>query len=207
MRAIVFTGGEGPAPERARSLVRQGDLLIAADSGLRALKAAGLEPSLVAGDMDSVDPRELEGITEDRVMRFPHAKDESDTELCLRLAWERGCDWTAVMGGGGGRLDHLAALLGLFERVRAPNAWYLRDERATRIEGEIGFSAEAGTRISILPLGSEPLRMKSSGLRWPLDGLEFPRGFTSLSNEAAGGEARIVVESGKALLVTPYGKG
>jgi thiamine pyrophosphokinase len=200
-------GGEAPSRERALSLLRQDDFLIAADSGFLVLESYGLVPDLIAGDMDSIgDTGVLDSMPPERVIRAPRAKDESDAELCLRLAWERGFEETAILGGGGARIDHFAAILFLFERERSPDAWYLPEEIAAEIRGEEVFGALRGERISLIPLGTEPLVMESAGLAWPLDGLAFPRGSMSLSNEASAEEVRIRVLRGRALLVRAYGR-
>jgi thiamine pyrophosphokinase len=208
MKALICLGGEAPEAQRAKGIIASADYLIAADSGLLRLREWGLRPHLITGDMDSIgDEAVLEEYPQSQILRFPRDKDESDAELCLRLAWERGCERVAFLGGGGGRLDHLGALLGLFERVRAPEEWYLPDDRALRLDGRLEFEAGPGERVSIMPLGAEPLMMKSEGLHWPLDGLEFPRGFMSLSNRAEGG--RVVLETlrGRALVLRPYQDG
>jgi thiamine pyrophosphokinase len=206
VRAVICVGGEAPSRDRALSLLRTGDFLVAADSGFGVLESYGLNPDLIAGDMDSIEnDRVLTARIPGSVIRVPRAKDESDTELCLRLAWERGYAETAILGGGGGRIDHFAALLFLFERARAPDEWYLPHESATRIDGEFIMKTRPGDRMSLIPLGPAPLVMESSGLTWPLDGLKFPRGFMSLSNEASAEVVRLHVVSGRALLVRPYG--
>ncbi len=41
------------------------------------------------------------------------AKDESDTELAIRAALARGADALTIVGGLGGRPDHLIANVGL----------------------------------------------------------------------------------------------
>jgi thiamine pyrophosphokinase len=205
MRAFVFTGGEAPAAARVLPELIAGDLLVAADSGLLTIKAFGLEPDLIIGDMDSLpDQAMLEGYPRERVKRHGRNKDESDTELAYGAALEAGADEISIVGGGGGRLDHLLGILCLFERVKGPAAWYLPQGKAWRVEGREVFSSAPGEPISFFPLGSTPLRMESEGLRWPLSGLEFARGFMSLSNEASGESVSLKVISGKALAMRGY---
>jgi len=55
--AIVFTGGLGPSSQVVRRLVEpvaEDTIIIAADSGLLAAEGAGLKPTWITGDMDSL---------------------------------------------------------------------------------------------------------------------------------------------------------
>ncbi|MDR3192027.1 MAG: thiamine diphosphokinase, partial [Treponema sp.] len=120
MLGIAFIGGEGPRPDLIRRILgedRAGILSVAADSGLMAAEGAGFRPDWIVGDMDSLDdPARLEKYPPERVLRYPGDKDFLDTELALSLLWEKGCTETWLLGGGGGRMDHLLGIRSLFER-------------------------------------------------------------------------------------------
>lgn len=93
-----------------------GSVVVAADSGLDRLAAAGVAAHHVVGDLDSVHADVLAtaragGAT---VAKGPADKDATDIELALlvvarELAPATGIDRLVVVGGGGGRLDHLFA--------------------------------------------------------------------------------------------------
>src|SRR5690606_36583437 len=108
-RALVFANGDMNDGPRVRQELADaaGALVIAADGGARNAEAYGCRIDLIVGDMDSVDAvmlaRLADGGTE--VERHPAQKDETDLELALTRAVERGADWLRVIGGLGGRLD------------------------------------------------------------------------------------------------------
>jgi thiamine pyrophosphokinase len=209
MRGIAFTGGEGPPASWSRGLAA--DLLAAADSGLEAAEAAGLRPRWIVGDMDSLgDLRRLEAYPAERVLRYPPDKDETDTELVLRLLWDQGWDDTGLVGGGGGRVDHLLGIRSLFERERTPDRWLTAREDIRCLRAGEHFFLGPGSgggrergEISVFPLGDGPWEAASRGLRWPLDGLRWNRGFCGLSNRAPGGDFSIQVIRGRFLLSFP----
>jgi thiamine pyrophosphokinase len=206
MRGILFTGGEGPEPEASRRLAEGAALVAAADSGLVAAEAAGLRPDWVLGDMDSLDdPRRLDRYPPGRVLRQPAAKDYTDTELAFSLLAEQGCDEIWIIGGGGGRMDHLLAVRSLFERDPFPARWITAGEDVYCLAGpgELARSVRAGALVSVFPLGGGPWAAESGGLTWPLDGLSWNRGFCSLSNEAAAGDFVIRARTGRFLVVIP----
>ncbi|MDR0388925.1 MAG: thiamine diphosphokinase [Spirochaetaceae bacterium] len=206
MRGIAFIGGEGPSPEICRALVKDAGLIAAADSGLIAAEEAGLCPAWITGDMDSLDnPARLEKYPAARVIRHPHDKDYTDTELVLKLLWDQGCDEVWLIGGGGGRLDHLLAIRGLFERENPPARWISAREDCFCLDYSGAavreFTREPKARVSVFPLGNGPWEISSRGLKWPLDPVSWNRGFAGISNEAVSGGFSVSVRSGRFLLI------
>ena len=204
MRGVAFIGGEGPPQELSRSLVNKGDLVVAADSGLTALEEAGLTPHWIVGDMDSLDDENrLSKYPMEIIIRFPHDKDFSDTEIALDLLWKKDCNEAWIIGGGGGRLDHLLAIRSLFERDPAPDRWISAREDVWHIKGEKTFIAKPNSRVSVFPLGNGPWEAESTGLEWPLSGLPWDRGYFGLSNRTITGEWTIKSRQGRFLVVLP----
>ncbi|MDR3162217.1 MAG: thiamine diphosphokinase [Spirochaetaceae bacterium] len=204
MRGIVFIGGAGPGAELSGSLVCGADLIVAADSGLIAAENAGVRPHWILGDMDSLgDPRRLDRYAPERVLRHPPDKDDTDTELALRFLWDQGCDETWIIGGGGGRLDHLFAIRSLFERQPCPDRWLTAEDDIRCVSGEASFEALPDRMVSVFPLGEGPWEAKSRGLRWPLEGLPWSRGFFGISNTAPGGSFSIKAEQGRFMVMLP----
>ena len=199
-------GGAGPSPSVLRECARGMDLIVAADSGLEPVLAAGLTPSLVVGDMDSLsDHSLLARVPPERVMRFPADKDETDTEIGLRVMGERGCTDVTLAGGGGGRIDHLLGIAALFERSAPPSRWITDREDIHLVEGEREFVGWERSTVSVFPVGLGASRMSSKGLQWPLDGLEFRRGYGGISNRVTGPRVVIRVGVGKLLVIRSAG--
>lgn len=207
MRGVAFIGGAGPAPEQCRDLVRGADLLVAADSGLILAEQAGLRPDWIVGDMDSLDELlRLEAYSPDRIRRYPPDKDFTDTELALQLLWEKGCDETWLIGGGGGRLDHLFALRCLFEREPRPRRWFTAGEdiHCLNEQEHLSQSLYPGALLSLFPLGEGPWELQSQGLKWPLEGLPWDRGFFGLSNVLLDAAFSLFAEQGRFLVILPH---
>jgi thiamine pyrophosphokinase len=205
----AFIGGRAPLPGLCRELCEGAAIVVAADSGLVAAEAAGVEPDWVVGDMDSLpDLARLEHYPPERVCRFPCDKDLLDTEIALNLLWDKGCTHNVLIGGGGGRLDHLLALRTLLDRPRCPQRWVTdtEDIRVTEAGGTVELSIPVGTRISVLAAAGGPWKASSNGLKWPLDQVRIDAGWVGISNTAC--EARVVVraEQGRFLVMLPLDK-
>ncbi|MEX2443707.1 MAG: thiamine diphosphokinase [Alkalispirochaeta sp.] len=200
-KGLVITGGSGPDCEILFDS-RPSWLVVAADSGLDYAASRGIVPDGVVGDMDSIsDPALLESFTEAKIEQYSNAKDWTDTEIAMDFLWKRSINDISILGGGGGRLDHLMAIIALFERSRFPKKWFTDREEVTLVDSEVAFSCEAGETVSFFPMGSEVVTMTTHGLRWPLDHLEWRHGDVGVSNECTGGPCRVTVQSGRLLMV------
>jgi thiamine pyrophosphokinase len=206
---IVFTGGESPPAAVIRKELEGKDaFFVAADSGLIAAEEAGKRPDFIVGDMDSVDAARLKEYSAERVIRYPCDKDFTDTELALQKAVEKGCDKIWIIGGGGGRVDHLFAIRSLFERDIFPERWLAKDADircidARTAENTLSCRVEKNASVSVFPLGNGPWDAKSEGLKWQLDGLSWNRGFFGLSNVAANGSFFIKAQNGRFMAILP----
>ncbi|MDR2553405.1 MAG: thiamine pyrophosphokinase [Treponema sp.] len=214
VNGIVFLGGEGPPPERCRALAEEArtpegtePLLAAADSGLLLAERADLRPRWIIGDMDSLGPEGEKLLAlqpPERVLKYPPGKDHTDAELALFLLWEKGCTSVWLAGGGGGRTDHLMAIRSLFERDRPPDRWLTAAEDIRCLEAPSELALSIRGPLSVFPLGEGPWEAESTGLRWPLAGLPWEKGFFGLSNEAPGGICLIRALRGRFLVIFRY---
>jgi thiamine pyrophosphokinase len=199
---LLLIGGEGPAGEILAPALQSVRCVIAADSGFDLALTLGLEPDLLVGDMDSVEKSQRYlAFPRDRKLSFPEDKDETDTELGLRIFREMGYRRILLAGGGGGRLDHLVGILSLFCRPFAPVAWYTRREHILVVPKDLEFAGWQGQTVSLFPLSARVGEMRSEGLKWKLDGLSWKRGQGGISNRIIAERGRISVGRGKLLMI------
>ncbi|MCL2245226.1 MAG: thiamine diphosphokinase [Treponema sp.] len=209
---IIFTGGGKPCAQVIRQAIDKDAMAdnviyIAADSGLEVAENAGLRPHWIIGDMDSInDISSLAYYPPDCVKRYPQDKDYTDTELAFSLAVEKGCDTVWIIGGGGGRIDHLFGIRSLFERDIFPVRWITGGEdihciSACNAHNKLSLKPGKNACVSVFPLGNGPWEAQSSGLKWPLSGLPWDRGFFGLSNVASDGDFSIKAEAGRFMVI------
>lgn len=206
--SVVLAGGE-PVDESDRASVPTGAFIVAADSGLDAAETLALDVDVVIGDMDSVTPGALRRAEDAgvRIVRYPIDKDATDLELALELARDAGARHIVVLGGHGGRLDHLLANALLLAsprfaavdirwRLGSVTATACRPGRTTAIDGT------PGDRVSLLSIGGTATTIVTTGLAWPLAGGDLPPGSTrGLSNSMTGATATVAVGHGAVLLI------
>lgn len=184
-------------------------MVAAADSGLDAAMNMGVSPQLICGDMDSLDNRgSLKHFADAEVVEVGREKDETDTELGLRLLSERGYSNTLLCGGGAsGRFDHELGVLWTFFRRIPPRGWMqpLNELVHVRSGDRIRFSTEPGTVLSCFPASdSELFVFESEGLKWPLHQLDWSRRTVGISNETVSSQVTLGVRSGGLLVVRPH---
>ena len=210
---VVLAGGD-PVDPADHSLVPTGAFVVAADSGLDSALVLGIHVDLVVGDMDSVSAvalRQAEAAGT-RIERHPADKDATDLELALDAALEAGAEEIIILGGHGGRLDHLLgnALLLASPRYAAPNIkWQIGSATVTPCRpGRTAHIAGApGDQVSLLPIGGPATTVVTTGLTWPLTAEDLLLGSTrGISNEMAGPTATVELGSGVLLIIHERGR-
>lgn len=200
--AVIVADAPGADLERFVQLMVDADLLIAADGGARHLLARELLPHVAVGDFDSLEPELLERLRTQGVElhEYPVHKSETDLELALLLAVQRGATSIRVLAALGGRADqHLANLQLLTHPALAPI-----DVRLLENEWEIFAIREAAeldgapdNLVSLLPMTDEVTGIVTAGLYYPLHDETLRLGpARGVSNVLVGTRATISIRSG-----------
>ena len=191
-------------------------LVIAADGGARSAAALGLAIDLVVGDLDSLAPEDVRRLAADGIPfeRVSPAKDETDTELALIAARDRGASRITILCAmGGERLDHaLANVLLLAHPVVADCEARLLDPGGRvsllRAPGPDGapvtrdLAGPPGALVSLIPLGVDAERVTTEGLAYPLHLETLPVGpARGCSNVRTAERARVTLGAGLLLVV------
>lgn len=195
-------------------LRHEGSLLhIAADSGLDHARAAGHAVDVAVGDFDSVSDAGLRWAEANGVelIRHDRDKDRTDLELALDLVVDRGVETALVLGGAGGRLDHLLGNLTVLasSRYRAVQIEARMGEASLWVvRGERMLHPEVGMLLSLIPMHGDAEAVETTGLRWPLEGERLQAGSSrGVSNLVAATPVRVAVGVGVVLAVATSDEG
>ncbi len=220
MHVCIVADGDAPAraalDEAWPGWADDIELVIAADGGARSTGQLGLPLHLVVGDLDSLSPADVGRLAADGVPieRASPVKDETDTELALIAARDRGATRiTLLCAVGGDRLDHaLANIMLLAHPAIADRDVRLLDPggRVTllRAPGTDGapvsrvLGGPPGVLVSLIPLGVDAVGVTTDGLAYALDGDTLPVGpARGCSNVRTTDSARVTLGSGLLLVV------
>ncbi len=184
------------------------NLVVAADGGLEIAVSMGLDVDVVVGDMDSVGADALAAAESSGVEIERHStdKDESDLELAIAAALERGAALVHVILGEGGRLDHAIANLAVLASPRWSGAavgatvgssrvWVVRKRRTIPLS--------AGEHVALVPVGGPAVGVSTEGLRYSLSGETLdPFAARGIANQVAVANPTVEVSNGVVLVIS-----
>ena len=211
MSQVVVVIGGGPLSTRFLADVAADATIIAADSGLDHAVEAGLRPTILVGDLDSISAHgkmwayahELE------IHQHPVDKGATDTELALVRAAATEATDLLVFGAIGDRFDHalgtLVALgnpaLARFDTIRLAldhNSVHLMHPGRS-----VTVDLPQNSTFSLLALHGPCRGVEVTGARWPLNDATFePSSTLGISNETTG-LLHVAVADGILTLVVP----
>lgn len=195
-RGVTLIGGGAVDPVQAAMARDRAPVVVAADGGADAALSLGWQPAAVIGDFDSISPAAQAAIPAERLHRIAE-QDSTDFAKCLR---NLDAPFVLALGFTGPRLDHaLAALTTLCHDPR-PVLLIGGEDVIFRAPRDLALELAPGTRVSIWPMAA--VRGRSTGLHWPIDGIEMrPDGRVGTSNRATG-PVRLALD-GPALVLVP----
>ena len=185
--AVCHIVAAAPVPLEPFEL-REGELLIAADGGYAACLEAGLQPSELIGDFDSLEggvPAHP-GCPE---TALPCAKDDTDLMVCVRRALELGARELHLHRALGGDVGHTLAAAKVLLWLREQGAWGVLSGGGQALvalvpgDGLVDLAPwapaacrcedgglRAGVRVSVFSAGGDACGVVERGLAWELEG-------------------------------------
>lgn len=200
---VVFTGGLYPKPELTEiywknCVASVPEYVIAADSGLEVCLEykkyfAGrydFSPRKILGDFDSISsPEILSSFSKGVVEFFERDKDFTDTELALRFVHQKASEknrvpFITLVGGSGGRLDHLLNIVNSFRTRFHPDAWLCEFQQVLFLNRNSEYflhNLELSDNVSFINVFGKGQKIFTKGLKW--ESSLFADGFVpSVSN-------------------------
>ncbi len=208
---LVFANGALDDSGWVAPFLARASAVLAADGGLRHLLPLGRRPDVLIGDLDSLPPGVDAETMAAQTIRYPRDKDETDLELALLHAIGRYSGREVlILGGFGGRVDHMLANVLLLAHPRLlgrpirfvddrQSAWLLA---ADSPPGETTIVGAPGDIVSLLPLGGPAHVLATTGLRWPLHDEVLAFGAArGVSNEMTAAVATVRLGAGMVVCV------
>lgn len=184
--------------------INEGDLVIAADAGLKYLEKEGIKPDIIVGDFDT-----LKYIPKgENVIKLNPVKDETDTFEAIRQGIKRGYKCFYILCGTGGKTEHTFANIQLLAYLEENGfRGYLTDKNGilTVIKNRtVCFDAGYKGNVSVFSLSDKSKGVTIKNLKYSLDNAELTNSFPlGISNEFLGKKSSITVKDGMLLLVLP----
>lgn len=209
MHVLIFANGIITDYAVCPSYLHNAELIICANGGTIHTRQLGIVPNVIIGDLDSLDIAERYRLKEPNteLIQHPAHKDETDLELALLYAVERGATEITIFGALGGRIDQTLAncyLLAMKElhgiHVKIVEA--AQEIRLLHAPCTTTFKGHVDDIISLLPLTPEVRGIFTDGLAYPLRGGTLHLGAArGVSNALAAPIATVRVGEGLLLAV------
>jgi thiamine pyrophosphokinase len=196
---VTLVGGAPTTPRALGAALRLAPCLVAADGGADRALAAGVMPRAVIGDFDSISPAGRAALPSDRL--HPISEQETtDFDKALRSVV---APFVLALGFAGARIDHGLAVFNTLVRHPGRRCLVLGGQDAVFLcPPAITLNLRPGDRLSLFPMG--PVSGRSTGLRWPVDGLEFaPDGLIGTSNMVADPVVTLSFDAPRMLVILP----
>lgn len=212
MQGLIITGGKIEDAFALNFLKENhSDYTIAADSGMEFFYRNGLAPDEIVGDFDSVKPEVLDYFKQNnpdiKIRRFQPEKDETDTELAIRTAMEKGCRQIWLLGATGTRIDHVLGNIHLLGMSMEQGCECILIDECNRVrmlrQGlRLKKEEQYGEYVSLFPFTPEVRGLTLTGFKYPLQKYDLPCYHSlGVSNEICEEEAEISFEDGVLLMV------
>src|SRR5690606_1837963 len=200
MTVVIFSGGE-PLPSSLAGEIADDAYLIAADSGLDTALSLGAVGDLAAVSADGL------AATRAEVERHSPDKDSTDLDLALTAALRLDPDRIVVLGGQGGRFDHLLGTILLLTSDRWAEVdleWVATRGRVRVVRSGATLHGSVGSLLTLLAVHGPAVGVTTTGLRWNLAEATIHPGSTwGVSNVFTAPVATVRLRRGLLLAVQP----
>lgn len=205
----IFTGGLLTKAMLSSANLNQA-VIIGVDRGAEWLMENGIIPDYFIGDFDSVSNTFLVSIRDkyaDRINQYRSEKNETDTELAMRLAISLKPDKVFIYGAIGTRLDHVIANIHLLLKAEEEGIVSMIIGSNNRIQLLLPYRNKLIEKsefnyVSLLPFSEEVNGIYLSGFKYPLHNATMKHGNPyGVSNEIIESNGSISIDEGILLIV------
>ena len=150
--------------------------IIAADGAAIRLAERSIRPSIVIGDMDTLDSSGLRHLFDDTPQLHMAEQDSTDFEKCLNYCIESGFRSVLVCGVHGGEMEHSLNNWSIAMRYASSLHLCLYDagRYGLPVRSSISLPTRQGEIISLIP--QPRALLTTEGLHWPLTNEELQLG-------------------------------
>ena len=211
MRTLIVTGGNINKDFLIQIIKTiKFETIIAVDDGLKILNELNIKPNHIVGDFDTVNKKILDLYKKDtliKIHRFNPIKDNTDTDIAIRLAVELESDEIIIVGGIGSRIDHVLGNIqvlkyALDNKVKCKiidenNEIQLINKTTILNKNEINK-----TYVSLIPLTEKVENINLKGFKYELENGELTIGSSlGISNEILKEQAIIEFDNGILVMI------
>ena len=214
MKTLIVTGGNLNKGFLIDTIEKINfETIIAVDNGLKLLNEINIKPNHIVGDFDTVNKEILDIYANDdsmKIHKFNPIKDNTDTDIAIRLAVELKSDEIIILGGIGTRIDHVLGNIQVLKYALNNNVKCTIIDENNEIEliNKTTILNKKDTDkkyISLIPLTEKVENINLKGFKYDLKNGELTIGSSlGISNEIE--EEQAIIELDKGILIMIFSK-
>ncbi len=184
---VILANGEFPSHETPLNKLKSAQSIICCDGAAEKLIQAGMEPTAIVGDMDSLPSKIQQKYS--HIIFKNDCQESNDLTKAFNYALKLKPKTITILGATGKREDHSLGNISLLANYAAqteiPVEMYTNTGLFQVIFEGGKFCSHIGKQISLFTLDSN-LRIQSKGLKYPLDNVVFNSWWKATLNECEG---------------------
>ena len=163
--SVILANGDYPTHPIPAKKINEAGCSICCDGAVNQLIDKGLEPSIIIGDLDSIN-QTLKSKYEDRIIHAP-GQDGNDLQKAIRWAENEGINEVAILGSTGKRDDHsLANIFILLQFSTSLKCTLITDYGCfTVAKGMESFQSFKGQQVSLFS-ANPAIEITSTNLKY-----------------------------------------
>jgi thiamine pyrophosphokinase len=209
-RALIFLNGDLSNVQRAKTYLKNTDLIIAADGGAEFVLKLGMIPHVIIGDNDSLSKKTQSQLANQPIewITFPKEKDATDSELALQHAIENDFKEILLFGVLGTRSDHfLTNIFALTNHAKKGITLKIIEgnQEMQVIHDAIILRGKVGDLVSLIPITGDARGVSTQNLQYPLTNETLFFGSSrGISNVMTDRTAKVNLSKGLLLVIQSF---
>ncbi len=187
MNTIILANGAFPQSEKLLRLLDDAERIICCDGAVNKLVASGREPSVIIGDLDSVNS-EIRIKYQERLVQVID-QNTNDLTKAINYCVKNDIKEVVILGAAGNREDHAIGNISLLAQYAKVIFVKLLTDYGVfiPISASTTFDSFRGQQVSIFSLDTNQ-KISSTGLKYPLTEHKLISWWMGTLNEAEGDE-------------------
>ena len=200
---VILANGNYPTHPIPVKMLHKAGCIVCCDGAADQLTDKGLEPSIIIGDLDSID-QTLKSEYNDKTIHLP-GQDENDLRKAIHWAEEGGIKEAVILGATGKRNDH--SLSNIFILLQFPTS--LKCTLITdygyfkTAEGTDEFQSFKGQQVSLFSTDPE-IEITSRNLKYNLISTKLTYLYSGSLNESVSKNFTLCISHGKILVYQAF---
>ena len=177
---VLIANGEKPKNQKILEILKRASNVICIDNGYELALELDIVPSVLIGDLDSVN---FKKVKKETLIVKEDEQNTNDLEKAYNYCVEKNIKNIILIGSTGGRDDqNLANILISFDYIRKLNIEILSDQYSIKfVDGEASFNCDSLCQVSLISLDKNNV-ITTEGLKYNLTNSKLSSSTHGISN-------------------------